>query len=232
MKIKFLFILLISGLTIGSQAQTFSLINLDTLSIDSVGSVPSCHAKIQNNSSTGYYIDVLRALNDTAPSWQTAFCLDVCYPPQVDSARFYLASDSTQSFLLEFFSGPLPDTSKALMTFRNVSDPTNSISQYYYGITDLTFGIHENITNNVVVKLYPNPVAPGSTFSFNISDKTGRLNDFSLLIHDIYGRTTTRFDQLGTGDNFLSLQLPQGIYIYTLLHGNKRLKTGKILVSR
>lgn len=219
-------------LSLSAPAQTFSLTSIDTLTVGPVGGVPACHANIKNNGTTEFYVDVVRLLNDTAPNWQTSFCIDVCYPPSVDSARFYLTSGFTQGFLLDFFSDSIPDTTSVFMKFKNVSDPTNVFYQKYTGISDLTFGVEEALKENTLVKIYPSPVISGNTFSFSISDLTATSKEYSLCIYDLCGSRVNQMNDLTKGNNRISLDLPQGLYVYILTRDKTSVQTGKIAVLR
>lgn len=232
MKKNILLLLLFFALFFHSPAQTFSLVNIDTFVVDAVGSVPSCHATIKNNSSTGFYVDVLRLVNDTAPNWQTAFCIDVCYPPTTDSARFYLPANFTQGFLLEFFSDTLPDTSRVMMKFKNVSDPSNTFTQHYYGITDLTFGVHESLANTLAVRIFPSPVLSGNEFTFHILEKSQISKKYSLQLFDLLGKKIHTVYGLMQGENRMSLNLEEGLFLYMLQDEKRLLKTGKIVITR
>ena len=227
------FVIVICFLPVVAFSQTFSFSGTDTMQYGAPGNQLACVDSIANNSSTGFYVDVIRVLNDTAPNWQTSFCLDVCYPPMTDSARFYLMPNAKQSFILDFYSSAIPDTSTVLMKFKNVLTPSNVIYQKFYGITLAGAGTNTiSSLQKIKVKIYPSPVIAGSTFCFNISDKQNQADDFILLVHSIYGSITTRIDRLMPGDNFLSLNLAEGMYVYTLLLNNVSVGMGKIAVVK
>lgn len=227
MKKHFAFYFLIVWLVNNSGAQTFSFSPNDTLRYGNPSNVLACTDSIKNNSSTGYYVDVIRILNDTAPNWQTSFCLDVCYPPSVDSARFYLLPNAAQSFILDFYSDTVPDTSTVLMKFKNVSNPANTVYQKFYAITLQGLGVN-NLYRETGVTIFPSPVIANSPFDFKISAG----NDFSLLIYDALGKQALRLENLMNGDNYLSLNLQPGIYVYNLISNQNLLKTGKIAVAK
>lgn len=213
-----------------SYSQTFSFTAYDTIKYAApTGAQFGCTGAIINNSSTGYYVDVVRLVNDTAPDWQTGFCLDVCYPPTVDSASVYLQPNAQQSFLIDFFPDTVADSSTVLMKFKNVLNPANVIYQKFYGITVQGLGI-TTPSKDVAVKIFPSPVISGNTFNFKISGTDGK--NFSVLIYDVCGKQTLRVENLINGDNYLSLNLGEGIYVYNLVEGNSRIKSGKIAVTR
>ena len=232
MKKKILAFISFIYLFIGVNAQTFSFVPADTIKYDSPGNVLYNSDSIINNSSTGYYVDAIRVVNDTAPGWETSFCLDVCYPPSVDSARFYLLPNTVQMFILDFYSDTIPDTSTVLMKFKNVLNPANVVYQKFYAITLLGLGINSNPSfKETEIKIFPSPAIAGSTFCFNISDKQNANDDFTLLIYDVCGNRAIRMDNLMNGNNYLSLNLSSGIFIYKLLGKNGCVKTGKIAIT-
>jgi len=214
-----------------SHSQTFSLTNIDTIKYAGPGSPLYCKDSLINNSSTGYYVDVVRVQNDTAPNWQTYFCLDVCYLPSVDSARVYLLPDSSQVFILDFLSDSLPDSSTVLMKFVNTINPSNVVYQRFYGISVAGMSVN-SVSKEAGVEIFPSPVATNSTFCFRIADKKNKSENYSLVLYDVCGKSATHIENLMNGDNYLSLNLNEGIYFYALVKGKESIKTGKIAVAR
>src|SRR3989304_7187345 len=139
-----------------AQAQTFSFPSGDTITYGTPTSLISCEDTFFNNSSTGYYIDIVRVVNDTAPFWQTYFCADQCYAWFTDSARFYILPNGNQPFYLDFVTSSMADTTHVLMKFKNVSNPTNTIYQMFYGITYAGFSVNE-LSNSFNISVFPNP---------------------------------------------------------------------------
>jgi len=216
-----------------SFSQTFTFTPTDTIQYGSTnGTQFSCYGTLINNSSTGYYVNVLRVVNDTAPNWETGFCLDVCYPPPgIDSASVYLLPNAQQLVLIDFFPDTVADTSTVLMKFANAINPSNIVYQKFYGITVQGLGVN-TIAKEVGVKIFPSPVTANSTFCFRISEKQNISEDFTLLLYDVYGKKSTMINGLMNADNYLSLNLPEGMYVYNLLKGTTRVKTGKIAVAK
>ena len=223
--------LCLASLFLVTQAQTFTFVPADTIKYDSPGNVLYSSNSIKNNSSTGYYVDVIRVVNDTAPNWETSFCLDVCYPPSADSARFYLLPNGVQMFVLDFYSDTIPDTSTVLMKFKNVSTPSNVVYQKFYGITVQGLGVNDG-SKETGVKIFPSPVIAENTFCFRILQKQNSSEDFTLLLYDVYGKKSLRLEGLMNGDNYLSLNLSAGIYVYNLIRSGSCMKTGKIVVAK
>jgi hypothetical protein len=228
------FIFSVAGFLVASamNAQVLTFNCNDTVAIDVPGAGLYLSAKLVNSTSAGFNIDVIRVVNDTAPNWTTAFCLDGCYPPTVDSVRFFLWADSLQTFVIDFYTDTIPDTSSVVMKFKNVSNPSNVFYQKFYGITDPFAGVHEPDMKNTSVTIFPAPVLSGTPFTFRITDKYANSKSYSVLICDICGSRIQTISGLTNGDNYLSLNLTDGIYFYSLIQENKLLKTGKLAVSR
>ena len=214
------------------SAQTFTFTCADSVAYGVPGSGLYSNGIIHNTTPVGYYVDVIRVVNDTAPKWQTAFCLDGCYPPTVDSARFYLLPDTIQYFVIDFFTDTLPDTSTVLMKFKNVSVPSNVVYQKYTGIADPFAGLNELAEKNISVHVFPSPVLKGEQLCVRIADKSARSNNYSLFVYDLCGRGVSRLDGLSNGSNYFSLNLPQGLYVYSLSGNNARIHSGRITVLR
>ena len=227
----FYFITAISLFSFVSKGQSFSLQLIDTIKYDSPGSVIALKDSLVNNSATGYYVDVFRVVNDTAPNWETSFCLDVCYLPSVDSARVYLLPNAGQVFILDFYSDTLPDSSTVYMKFKNVADPSNVVYQKFYGVTINGLGINPLYAQkDVSVKMFPSPVTSGGSFTMHISDTNNR-HDFSMIIYNLIGEKITELKGLKQGDNFLRTSLQPGLFLYTLSSEGKPLNSGKIMVT-
>lgn len=232
MKRVFLFCFFPVMLNSLSAQNTFTFLAQDTLKYAAPGALITLKDSIINNSSTGYYVDVIRMENNLAPNWSSYFCIDLCYLPSVDSARFYLLPNERQPFLFDFDSDTsVPDSSTALMKFKNVSVPSNTFYQRFYGVTQAGLSV-SSASNEVSVKIFPLPVVANSTFCFRISEKQNTSEDFTLILHDVCGKKSMWIKGLINGDNYLSLNLVHGIYVYSLLRGEIRIKTGKMAVSQ
>jgi hypothetical protein len=210
-------------------AQTFTLINDDTVAVGAPLSQFGCYDTLVNNSATGYYIDAVRVINDTAPGWETSFCLDVCYPSFVDSARVYILGSNTQPIIFDFIAAS-PDTSAALMKFKNVSNPSNTVYQWFYGIADPTFGLSNTSVQKVNVLFYPVPALSNSTITLGIS---GNQEDaFVLNVFDAQGRHAFQKQDLKAGINPIHFSLIPGIYFYSLSAKGTTQSNGKLVITR
>ncbi|MBI3501440.1 MAG: hypothetical protein HY063_06560 [Bacteroidetes bacterium] len=231
-KIFFLSVcLLLTVFTSKSFAQSVIFLGTDTVEYANPGDAFYCEDSLKNTSNKGLWVDAIRVLNDTAPGWGTSLCLDVCYPQWVDSANEYFYAQSAGVFRMHFYSDSVADTSTVIVRFRNESDSTNVFYKKFVGIT--VKGLHANeIAEDVSVQLFPSPVIAGSTFCFRISDRRHIEGNYSLIVYDVCGNRASHIDGLVSGDNYFSMNLPQGIYIYNLINRNSLLKTGKIAVTK
>ena len=211
------------------DSQSFTFPPIDTIVYGGVSSIFGSIDTLVNTSSTGFYFDAVRVQNDTAPGWQTSFCIDVCYPPFTDSARVYLLPNAKQVFILDFYSSALPDTSTVLMKFVNVNNPSNIIYQRFYGISQPA-GIVEHPASDIV-NIFPMPVHSTDAFSFTINEPNSARNNYELLVYDICGKKCGSVTGLVNGNNEISMPLGTGLYSYLLLKNNVPLKTGKIIFT-
>lgn len=80
-----------------------------------------------------------------------------------------------------------------------------------------TFGLHQN---------YPNPFNPSTTIGIDLAGPPGRRQHVQLTVYDIRGRRVKRLIEtelepgkhriVWDGNNELGVQVPSGIYLYTL----------------
>jgi len=224
------FLLIQSGKTF-SQSFTFYVPDTIVYGVPLVDSSTDLYDSIVNNTANTLSIDVVRVENTTAAGWQTAFCLDVCYLPSVDSVRFTLQPNESQPFSFHFYTSATPDSGTALMKIKDVSNPATTVYQRFYAITQLT-SVNELPAKNVNVSIYPSPVVAGNNFSMNIANVKSGSNEITLSVYNIYGSAVKRIAHLKTGNNSLTLDLPAGIYSYSLISGNEKINSGKIAVSR
>ncbi len=211
-------------------AQSFSVVAADTIAYGNPGDVIFCSDSIKNNSATGFYVDVIRVINDTAPNWQTSYCLDVCYPPSADSARFYLLPSSYQNILLDFYSDTTPDTSMVLMKFKNVTNPSNTAYLKLWGITSKGLGVADIPSKNEYVNIYPSPIRSGMPFTLEVG-KLYEEKDLSLILYDLTGKKIEEICGLRSGNNNLTINFEPGIFFYSLLSSGKLVANGKIAVA-
>jgi hypothetical protein len=104
---------------------------------------------------------------------------------------------------------------------------TFTTNHIYNWICGGNAGIEENSANNTTITIAPNPFTDQTMISVSIEMKNA-----SLVLTDITGRETERFDNL-SGNNF-TLQkknLRAGIYFYHLIDGKNLIGAGKLAVQ-
>jgi len=210
-----------------AQAQTFSFPSGDTITYGTPTSLISCEDTFFNNSSTGYYIDIVRVVNDTAPFWQTYFCADQCYAWFTDSARFYILPNGNQPFYLDFVTSSMADTTPVLLKFKNVSNPTNTIYQWFYGITYVGFNVNE-LSTSFNISVYPNP----SNGIFNLGFENWDLGfkNAELCIYNMLGEIVLKSQILNPNSQIDLSAQPKGIYFIKVQSGGE-VSTQKIVIE-
>lgn len=235
MKKLYILAVVLAGLSCGkSFSQTFTYTLDDTIGYAAPGAMISLENSIINSTLNIITIDAVRTVDvmPDCPTWTTMFCLDVCYPPFVDSVRFDLPADSIQSFVFDFTTDATADSGTAIMKVKNVSTPSNTFYQKFYGITIDGFAVNESEVSPANVSFYPMPVASNETFVMNVTNvKYGTGKNISMLVFNMYGNLVAK-KKVIAGTNFMYLDLPAGFYSYSLITEDKVINTGKIAVGQ
>jgi len=164
------------------------------------------YAKLTNIGSTTISITADRLENNIPTFWLSAFCLDICYPPHINTGNITLSPGQSEFASVHFFTSTGNNTGNVLMRFRNDSNPTNEIYQRFYATTDVSLGIKEIAYSNTN-KIYVNSF---NAFTFI----RVRENKNTVMIFDIYGRLVKSIKNLPLGDNYIDLYgAPKGILI-------------------
>lgn len=134
---------------------TFQLQVLNNISSGNSGSILYDYANLINNSNSAVSIFIKKLQKNIPPTWQTAFCADVCYSPSDDSITLTLPANDTLLFSLDFITDAISDSGSVNVGFRNVNNNNNSFQAnfkaYTYPLNTVT--IKED--DDVIV--YPNP---------------------------------------------------------------------------
>lgn len=228
--LSFTALLLISG----KSFSQFTYTPTDTIRYGAIGNDLLCFAKLINNTSSAITLRVTREQNvmADAPNWYSAFCIEACYLPAVDSINYTLLPDTTVNFSFHFYTlnETLPDSATAVMKWKNTGNPSNTFYQKFYGITQTGFSVNDISAVSAAVSIYPMPVAARNVFSMNISNvKTSK--PLSLVVCNMFGNVVSTSNVIA-GINFMNLDLPAGIYSYSLISARANLHSGKLAVSR
>jgi len=212
-------------------SQTFYITKVDTVMYDVPGAEIVFNTKIINTTSSTIYMRVTREQDviPEAPTWTSAFCMDVCYTPTTDSVSYTFKPMDTVGFTLHMYTTSTPDHANSIMKWRNINNSSNTFYCSYFGSTDGTLaGINKN-DNSANISIYPMPIVSGEIFSFNASNIKDKKN-MSLEIFNTLGCLVNKSNII-EGINFMSLDLSSGIYSYRLISGNTQINSGKILIK-
>lgn len=231
---KLYFLIGFSLLLIGEKSfsQTFSFTQTDLAQYGTPGTELICTSRLINSTANSISMRVTREQNvmNEAPTWTSAFCMDVCYTPSTDSVNYTFQPMDTVNFTFHFYTSSTPDHATAIMKFKNVNNSSNTFWSSYFGSTDGSFaGLNNLSDNSVSVSIYPMPLATGDIFGMNISNlKNDRA--ISFIVYNILGNEVSKSNVI-SGINFMNLNLTGGIYSYSLISEGNRIYSGKIVVA-
>ena len=232
----FSFVLFVSAKSFGQTV--FSFTPIDTIEYGAPNTTPGaelvCMAKLLNTTANAVSMRVTREKDvmGDAPNWTSAFCMKVCYLPTTDSVNFTFSPMDTVNFTFHFYidGEPLPDSACAIMKWKNTATGS-SVMQRLHGITQSGFSVHETDLPLAEVSIYPMPLTAGNDFTMNISNVQSKSKKLSLAVYDVFGnhvKTTGVIE----GINFMNLDLPGGVYSYSLISENINLNSGKLVISQ
>ena len=182
------------------------------------------YGEFVNNSSDTALIRAVREEEILPSGWASSICIDVCYPPTVDTAIFYLAPGDTQTYVMYFYTDSIPGAGNIKMRFENVTNSQNLFVQRFY-CTTITTGVSENVSTHPdqfwLGQNYPNPFNPVTKIVFEIPNR----NFTSLKVFDVNGKElkTLISERLSKGKyevDFDGKDSPSGIYFYVLNFGS------------
>jgi flagellar hook capping protein FlgD len=227
---KFLILLLLLCLFSASPAQFFEITFDDTSGHFTPPGTATLAGWLKNVSNDSLHIKMIRVENNLPSAlWSTSMCMNVCFPPNVDSASTmdpgFNAIPSGDSVLVDVVIFQL-DTIPAVLTMR-VKYATMDDAQIHYQwfeASSLVSGIDENPNTEVskfkLLNNYPNPFNNQTVISAQIQ-KPSRVK---LQIYDVLGRevfnTSNEITSAGTinfrwnGVNNEGIELSSGIYFY------------------
>lgn len=113
------------------------------------------YGELVNDSNNPVEIEVVRLEENLPLNWSTSICLDICYPPEVDTVTFVLDSGEVQAYTMYFYTDEIPGQGMVKMNFYNLIDNENLFTQNMYAETQLTST--SNTNKNFALDLFPNP---------------------------------------------------------------------------
>ena len=226
--VAFIALLLFTGKIFGQAG--FSYTPLDTLTDSFPGAEVICYATLINSTANVIPLRVTREKNvmGDAPGWISTFCIDICYLPTDDSIDYTFDPGDTVNFSFHFWTDANPDSACGIMKWKN-TNTSSSIVQRFHGITWNGFGVPAFPARDAVVDIYPMPVGSNQVFTLNISNIKPKKN-ISFTVYNILGSVVNTTNAI-TGINFMNLNLPSGIYSYSLISDNTLLNSGKLAIG-
>jgi hypothetical protein len=189
-----------------------------------------------NTSGDTAIIRAVREEENLPPGWASSICIDVCYPPTVDTAIVYLAPGDTQHYVMYFYTDSIPGSGNIKMRFENVNVQGNYFVQRFYCTTNLT-GINspENTFLPDEPRLYqnyPNPFNPLTKITYYLSV----AGNISLKVYDVLGNEVAVIHE-GRKDaglhktDFSGTGLSSGVYYYRLTAEGNTLTMKMLLIK-
>jgi hypothetical protein len=232
-KVYTLFISAIVMISCEKSFSQFTYIKVDTAKYGTPGDELIFSATLINNTANAISMRVTREQNvvTEASTWTSAFCMDVCYLPGTDSVNYSFASMDTVDFTFHMYTTSTPGHATAIMKWRNTASTSNTFTQSFFGSTDGSQAGVNNLNGNTAsVNIYPMPVTSGDVFSMNIATAKPE-NKISIVIYNIFGSVVHRSNVI-SGINLMNIDLPAGIYSYSLISNNSPVYSGKLAISK
>lgn len=187
------------------------------------------YGEFVNSSEDTSIVRAIRVIENLPQGWASSICIDVCYPPETDTAEFYLPPGDTQSYLMYFYTDSIPSSGYIQMRFENVNIQTNNFVQNFFASTNISginstgIEIPEQFHLN---QNYPNPFNPVTKIKFDIpSDVKGETSNMKLVIYNSLGKEVATLvnEKLSGGSyevEFDGSNFASGIYFYKLVAGD------------
>ena len=139
-----------------AAAGSFQVQVLNSFGSGNAGSIIYDYANLINNSNDNVTIGIKKLQKNLPPTWQTAFCADVCYSPSDDSITVMVPANDTLLFSLDFITTIPADSGSVNVGFRNATDYNNQFSVKFRAST-YPASISQ-IESKSQFEIYPNPV--------------------------------------------------------------------------
>ncbi|MEM7105843.1 MAG: T9SS type A sorting domain-containing protein [Bacteroidota bacterium] len=188
------------------------------------------YAELSNDSPFQIQLLMIREVNEMPKGWGSAICTDVCQAPEVDTALQVLQPNTTQEFIMYFYTNESPNTGLTRMKFINLADPSNVFFQEFRGITSTSTSVAET-QNNDNFTVGPNPLSTETTFRFSDAPNS-KLAEAYLVVYSVTGNEILRIEVSGKKEVHLKRNgLPSGPYFFKVFNKTKVLHYGKLLVQ-
>jgi hypothetical protein len=227
---KFFALLLLLCLFNQSPAQFFEITFDDTAAYISAPGTTVLAGWLKNITNNDLHIKMIRLQNNLPTAfWSTSMCLNVCFPPNVDSVSTMdpgfnpiPAGDSVLVDVVVFQLDTIPATATIRIKYATMDDA--QIHYQWFEASSILSNIGENkistVSNFKLLNNYPNPFNNQTIISARI-DKPSKV---TLQIFDILGREVfSTLDEISSaglftfrwnGVNSKGEELSSGIYFY------------------
>ncbi len=192
---------------------SFNLVN-DTIAYGLPGETVYVQAALKNPTAYPVNIEVKRMIENVPAGWSTAMCIDICYAPSVDYTTIQVPANSTQLFIMDFFTDPLlPGKGMAQIGFRNLQALNNKFSSRMYASTEQVSSAASTPGADLLATVFPQPAKDIAWIKLpdGFSGK-GAL----LQLFDLNGRVLR---QLTVNDQVVALErgdLAAGLYTFQI----------------
>jgi hypothetical protein len=180
------------------------------------------HLDIENLTATALNMHILTEDIQMPDGMNSAFCLNVCYPPTTTEIDFSINGSSNQTLDIDLMTAGNEGVAVVKVTLNNV-DNDDMISFYVQFTVDAT-GLFESNAKELIA--YPNPVT--STMNVNFNGSTNP--DTKVNVYDAVGKLVIS-QPINNATNYqLNFSdLPRGIYLLKLLDNSNVIQTKKII---
>lgn len=191
---------------------------------------------ITNNAEVDIQVKVKRTSSEVVEGTYNSFCLGSCYPPTTDEAEnpFPIAAGATTSkddFYIEFY--PEGTEGESTITFE-IWDINNTDTNVSFTIT---YSIHTPTVISVASKSFSLNAFPNPAITNSVRIGYTNLSDYSssaITIRNILGIVVAQSKVNGLSGfvDFDLGRIPNGLYLYSVESGGRKLITKKLMINR
>lgn len=238
MKYTLLSFLLAGSMSVSAQ---FSLQLLDASNNDvtngsmtvvqDVNEMSSTQVKMRNSGTSPINVMVMREEENFPAGYTNSFCFGVnCYPTTVSSspqAETLAAGAINGTFKADITSNDNSGSWSIKYTFFLESNPAEKVSVVFNGTTN-SVSVEENKIKEEKFYAFPNPASENVNIKFDVVNASGSKIVFTDLTGKIVREIVLQKDA-----DILNVNLEgfkNGIYFYSLVEGNQRKYTKKLIV--
>lgn len=232
---KIYFVLFImAAFTVKVNAQSFSLANIDNISLSAAGFVPiELTADIVNISGSQKDVIMFRMINNLAPGHSSYFCWGInCYGSGTDTSAYIESIPSGGSSFARADLNPngIAGYSEVTYCWYDVNTPGDSACLKF--IYDVTTGINElqNAPADFISMPHPNPSDGSIVLVYRLKNREA---ESKILIYNVIGAKVmeVKLDNSKQDVQLNTASLQPGVYYYSLVSGGKAISTNKLIVS-